>query len=101
MFHLDDYAKETYYEADNVYVTGVGQVLLNVHTRADCRTVYCTIHNPSNHSMRDFPTQFRADKGTLERLCEHGVGHPDPDNIRFDYDGIHGCDGCCKGAYDV
>jgi hypothetical protein len=34
----------------------------------------------------------------MERICEHGIGHPDPDDrrIRTGEDmGDHGCDGCC------
>jgi hypothetical protein len=34
----------------------------------------------------------------MERICEHGVGHPDPDDLRVIRDrimGIHACDGCC------
>ena len=43
----------------------------------------------------------------MERICKHGVGHPDPDDLAFkkriaekfgrdSYDeGIHGCCGCC------
>jgi hypothetical protein len=34
----------------------------------------------------------------MERKCTHGVGHPDPDEIRIingEDDGTHGCDGCC------
>ena len=32
--------------------------------------------------------------GTIEWVCEHGVGHP----IYWEVEGggIHGCDGCCK-----
>jgi hypothetical protein len=37
----------------------------------------------------------------FERHCEHGVGHPDPDDAawhtmiaRRDLN-VHGCDGCC------
>ena len=39
----------------------------------------------------------------FERICEHGVGHPDPDSLEFFRSigvtsmGIHGCDGCCRG----
>jgi hypothetical protein len=29
----------------------------------------------------------------MERICSHGVGHPDPDEINTDK--THGCDGCC------
>lgn len=52
--------------------------------------------------MRTWPLNWRADKGVMERICPHGVGHPDPDdaahNIRIgrEYLTIHGCDGCCK-----
>ena len=38
----------------------------------------------------------------MERLCEHGIGHPDPDDASWrkdntpnNADTIHGCDGCC------
>jgi hypothetical protein len=34
----------------------------------------------------------------MERKCTHGIGHPDPDEIRIingEDDGVHGCDGCC------
>ena len=40
--------------------------------------------------------QIRAD-GRVERVCEHGVGHPTPTSARL-YDGVHGCDGCCHTA---
>lgn len=29
----------------------------------------------------------------MERMCPHGIGHPDPDEITLDV--VHGCDGCC------
>jgi hypothetical protein len=40
--------------------------------------------------------------GLVERVCLHGVSHPDPDSVaHFDRRGIsglgeHGCDGCCS-----
>jgi hypothetical protein len=30
----------------------------------------------------------------MERICDHGVGHPDPDEFMADV-WVHGCDGCC------
>ena len=30
-----------------------------------------------------------------ERVCPHGIGHPDPDRPHHG-GGVHGCDGCCK-----
>ena len=79
------------------YITGTGQRIL-VHDKKDCKGPYCVIHNPSNHHMRNWPTHWRDDMGIMERICPHGIGHPDPDDIRVkehDYLGIHGCDGCC------
>ena len=88
------------------YVTGTGQVI-TVHSARDCAGRRCCIHNPSNHHMKDWPTNWRHDRKMMERICEHGIGHPDPDDLAFkkavslaaghtDYDtGIHGCDGCC------
>lgn len=87
------------------YVTGTGQVLTHIHDESACAGESCVIHNPSDHSMRAFPTLWRADRGIMERLCPHGVGHPDPDDQAFitrrrgpDHgEDIHGCDGCCRG----
>jgi len=88
-----------------VYVTGTGQRLVNVHKEEDCIGRHCVIHNPSPHYMADYPTNWRADRGIMERICEHGVGHPDPDDMEFirltrgeesaHVESVHGCDGCC------
>lgn len=87
------------------YITGTGQ-LVWVHTPDKCKGEYCCIHNPSDHHMKDWPTHWRDDIGLMERICPHGIGHPDPDDLAFkrrkmgeeaaSYFGIHGCDGCCK-----
>lgn len=83
------------------YVTGTGQTIW-VHNDHDCRGPYCVIHNPSKHHMVDWPTHWRPDRYLMERICPHGVGHPDPDHIAFTprgrrhLDEIHGCDGCCQ-----
>jgi hypothetical protein len=45
--------------------------------------------------MVDWPQRYRDDIGITERICPHGVGHPDPDDI-FAQDHVHGCDGCCQ-----
>ena len=70
-----------------------GQRLSNVHDPSKCVGQYCTIHNFSNHHMVDWPQNWRMDRGIMERICPHGIGHPDPDEIN--YNGAHGCDGCC------
>ena len=91
------------------YTTGTGQHIL-VHDKADCKGEYCVIHNPSSHCMRDFPTHWRADRYLMERICPHGIGHPDPDDLAYkavmfgntdvgkrnlEHEVVHGCDGCC------
>lgn len=99
-----------------LYITGTGQQL-EVHERTDeCMTYGCLIHNPSDHSMREFPTHWRhggifdVKPAHMERICPHGTGHPDPDGLAFTRRiygdeaahllAVHGCDGCCAGSYD-
>lgn len=78
-----------------------GSVSLHTHSPQACRGQWCVVHNPSSHHMRDWPTLYRADRHLTERICPHGVGHPDPDDLSWhasqgrDYQGVHGCDGCC------
>ena len=78
------------------------KALLKTHDETQCSGEHCCIHNPSDHHMRTWPLNWRDDKGVMERVCQHGVGHPDPDdaahNIRIgrEYLTVHGCDGCCR-----
>lgn len=72
--------------------------VLQCHLPDQCAGERCTIHNRSHHHMRSFQQHWRGDRGIMERICEHGVGHPDPDDYRVYTgadDGVHGCDGCC------
>lgn len=83
------------------YKTGTGQIIHRVHDREQCAGDNCCIHRPSKHHMRDFPTHWRDDRMLMERICPHGVGHPDPDDLEFKKkhgidDGVHGCCGCCN-----
>lgn len=74
-----------------------------IHSRDRCAGQHCPFHNPSNHSMKSWRIVIR-DSGLVERVCEHGCGHPDPDSLaHLDPDGekrlgVHGCDGCCQKA---
>lgn len=97
--------------------------LARVHSPDLCQGRPCPIHNLTEHSMRSFPQHFRWDRGVMERICSHGVGHPDPDDLPYqieretnrmqaqgpdglprgyyesmaeDLVSIHGCDGCCS-----
>ncbi len=73
----------------------------SVHIEDKHCWVRCIVHNPSEGIHRDYPVYWRGDLGILERICEHGVGHPDPDQFYWlSINGqmgraIHGCDGCC------
>jgi hypothetical protein len=91
--------------SETVFLNDATAMLTNVHERADCLGA-CPIHSPSDHHMRDWPLNWRDDRGLMERICPHGVGHPDPDHLahtaalRGDeaaaVEGVHGCDGCCS-----
>lgn len=81
-----------------VYIDDYGTVLVHVHDRGTCNSDPCPIHNQSEKAKSIGKQLWRSDRGIMERVCEHGVGHPDPDDIRVrtvDSEGIHGCDGCC------
>ncbi len=88
------------YLGNNNWVDDYNQVIVNVHSDNQCARDYCTIHRPSNHHMLDFPQLWRQDRHMMERMCPHGIGHPDPDDITLNR--THGCDGCCiKSTKDV
>lgn len=82
-----------------------GSVMENVHPAAVCEGRPCVMHNPTDHHMREWRMRFRNDTGVCERICAHGIGHPDPDSLAYFRDerglkmmGVHGCDGCCRKA---
>ncbi len=84
----------------------VGGEILHTHLPATCKGQACSVHNPSDHHMAKWRQHWRSDRKIMERLCPHGVGHPDPDEMsflkkrlpkrEFETHGVHGCDGCCR-----
>lgn len=76
-----------------------GRRILSHHPDACKDTGPCCIHSPSNHHLRSWRQHYRFDRDIMERLCSHGVGHPDPDDLKVRTgswaEGVHGCDGCC------
>lgn len=100
-----------HYETDADYeLLGMGGgYILRVHQESKCSgsRYPCAIHRPSEHALNKAPFNWRGDCGLMERLCAHGIGHPDPDDLEYkrrtmgaEYNryafGVHGCDGCCR-----
>lgn len=94
---------------ENVFITAHGQFIGAPHARtADCDEFGCVIHNQTDHHMRGLPTLWRSDRMIMERICEHGVGHLDPDNMAYfdrtrpdgHSESIHGCctELCCASG---
>lgn len=89
-----------------VWVGPDGTALTGVHPAYQCQGRGCVVHHPSAHHMRDWPVVWRDDRGllTAERVCGHGIGHPDPDDLAWHvshgngWAASHGCDGCCVPA---
>lgn len=80
------------------------RIVAAVHDEADCaQDSVCVMHRPSRHGLSSWPLLWREDRKIVERLCNHGVGHPDPDQWPYwgragrMYEQVHGCDGCCVG----
>jgi hypothetical protein len=70
------------------------------HDPAFCAGTGCSRHHPSNHHMRAWPKVWREYYGYSDRMCSHGVGHPDPDDVVHlqalgEVRTEHTCDGCC------
>lgn len=88
--------------AEPIFGMQVGPAILTTHPAGQCAGEFCVVHNPSDHHMREWPTNWRSDRQLMERTCPHGVGHPDPDDLAFhlrkgrQWQANHGCDGCCR-----
>lgn len=81
---------------------------LHHHPRAACQGEHCCLHNPSDHPLKDAPLNWRPDRALMERVCTHGIGHPDPDDqahygrthseVDVAARAVHGCCGCCLSS---
>lgn len=97
-----------------------GVVLADVHDPVRCQGRPCVIHSPTPHCMSHLRLHWRGDRKIFERICIHGVGHPDPDQYQYwreiyavkaalgeidsaddwSYETIHGCcaEQCCRSS---
>jgi hypothetical protein len=50
---------------------------------------------PKDFPLKDAPKSWRDDIRVMERICVHGIGHPDPELEYEGVDAVHSCDGCC------
>lgn len=90
-------------QCTNVDGVVMGLQAVTVHDRAVCknRSIPCCVHNPSNHMLVKAPQHWRDDIKAMERICSHGLCHPDPDHLAYmQYtngyvNSAHECDGCC------
>lgn len=91
-------------EVNDFRFVGPGWVLRTHERNEDCEQNGCALHNPSDtvQNRERWPYNWRTDRGILERICEHGVGHPDIDSANFlrrigkAEENVHGCDFCCS-----
>jgi hypothetical protein len=60
----------------------------------------CSGGHSGDHHMGGWPLVWRPRLGYCDRICPHGLGHPDPDDVvrgqgLGEVCTAHGCDGCC------
>lgn len=95
--------KDGYYKDTSDTPNGEIKGRLSSHYPSECIGDHpCALHDTaSNHPLSEAPLFWRSDKGLLERICAHGVGHPDYDSTKYlesigkDPKDVHACDGCC------
>lgn len=82
-------------------------VVLHHHGPDECWGDWCCLHKPSKHNLSEAPLRWNDNQRLMERLCPHGLGHPDPDGLaaerRIGRDPVaaHDCDGCCDRPVDA
>ena len=81
-----------------------GTRLEGIHAKDACAPGWCVVHNPMSTHMDGWRLFWRGDRGIFERICPHGIGHPDPSQFAWwavigqGWMSVHGCDGCCGGV---
>lgn len=93
------------------YFTCSDGLQILVHNEEHCDGNGCCIHSPSDHHMKEWPLVWDQENKQMQRVCQHGCCHPDPDDVAFrarrpDYvqsanGSKHWCDGCCQKDYPI
>lgn len=98
MFVFNEDEGETWYDL----VSMPGNLLLRTHARTACEGQVCCVHNPSDHHMVSWDQEWNIRLHLMQRVCEHDVLHPDPDDLMvrtrepgWPHTWAHTCDGCC------
>lgn len=74
-----------------------GQLLTRTHPAGSCQGANCVLHRPLIGPWSTWFLTWRDTEGFFERVCECGIGHPDPS--QFDqwrrtgqmFRMLHGC----------
>lgn len=70
--------------------------LISTHDGEDC-ILPCPIHGPTQHHMVTWDLRWNRLLRSVERVCRHGTGHPDPDSLYGLRQKLeHFRDGCCN-----
>lgn len=56
---------------------------LFTHRQRQCLGGFCSVHNPSDHPLRDALRHWDDSTGSMRRECTHGSVHPDVDDLAF------------------
>jgi len=93
--------EEVIASASDTFTDSTGLKIQTHHSR-DCKGENCSIHNPSSHKLDKARQVWDDENKLMQRVCEHGLKHPDFDDVKFNKDaksnanyGKHNCDGCC------
>lgn len=96
------YSKPYFDKDKNAFYDSVGGKVIYIHNKKNCKGRGCPVHHPSDHEMKKWPMSWNLQVLSMERVCEHGIRHPDPDDYKFRQDNqidipdhAKDCDGCC------
>jgi hypothetical protein len=89
-----------YLLTSNIHGQPLGVRPLISHDSFSCQGQHCSLHNPSDHPLSHAPAHWNSKRAAVERICEHGKLHNDPDDDAWkgrtgEPFESHVCDGCC------